>query len=1175
MSAEQFIEALTERGLVSGHMAAKLREKLARTAQPPTAQTLAMLLVEKKQLTSQQALEVLASLGDDATSTSKGGDEDVSSDSSIFSPQITGRGQFRADDLQPPLPPKPSKEDELLTLVPMDDEEYPDEAAESAPPSSVVGWSHVESADVSKPAEPSPNVVHPRPAADDWPARRPVGRPTPVGNGPDSSNVVQQELGGEKPAADTRKQKSRKKPQKNKNEWDSPLLLVGGGALALIVLCGITVAWLLHWESGDDLLQAARQSLSDGSYTQAISQYEQFLQDFPRHRDRSTARVWLAVARIRQASETSGDHQLALEVARNELKDVVEEEKFKEAQFDLAALLPRIASGLADRAEIAADPAEAKQRIEQATAALVLCSNTNYVPKSLRDEAELDAVRETIELVERRLQSQEDLRQSLIAMDEAVAAGDTLTAYKTQKELLKKHPELSGNESLAAAVASVSAAEQSGIRFVADQQPAEMSERPTPWVASLALAHRRSTTPAADTGVACVRVDAAVYGLDVASGKLLWRRPVGFAPSSWPIPVGDDVLVVDATHHELVRLEAATGNLRWRQSLGELMAPPLVVGGRAFVATESGCLYLVDMTSGARLGHLQFAQPLRVTPTADRRGERLYLTGEHSSIYTISLADLTCLGVYYLGHSSGSIRVAPAAVLDKLAVLEDDGAATCRLHLLSFDKQGTVTGQAAERRLTGLAAAPPLVMGRRMIVATDRGQIDVFDVGSGQREEPLAAIATREATEQEPLVRHVLATEGYIWVGDTQLTKYAVLPTGDRLPVESIDNSFAGSTFDHELTLFGDTLIHVRRPPRQAGVIVGATDTEHGRSLWETDLAMPPAWSPVVDPMGRSLVVASAGGYVFRFDETALRSRVQDQPLEARAQPAPLPLLSAGADLGNGRAVFGAPGDSERLLLVDPSQEDQAARWLRLPSPLACAPTRFSDGVLAPMEVGQVAYLDPANGQPLAAPFQPRLQPRSRLAYQPPGVVAGVEHQFVIADGHNKVYLVSLVDRPQPHLEALAAAEVGTYPVVAPVVVLGDSALLVTQEPHLLWLRLPKLEPVGDVALPADVVWGPYAVGERVLLATADGNLSAARADGKITWTVPLAYAELAGPPLAADGSALVAYRNGILQRVSLEDGRSLAEVDARHPLAAGPVRFLERIVLTAGDGTLLVVDEP
>jgi len=784
-------------------------------------------------------------------------------------------------------------------------------------------------------------------------------------------------------------------------------------------------------------------------------------------------------------------------------------------------------------------------------------------------------VRETLELVSRRKESYQDLLQTIATMEQAIASGDTRLAYKAQKELLKKHPELLGNEQLNAMVLQSSAAEQQSVRFVSEEQPAETKERPTPWTASLALAHHRGGDASSDKGTVPVRVDGAIYGLEVSTGRLLWRRYVGFednlSTTHAPILENGDILVAGTRSHELLRLDAKTGKLRWRQVLGEPFAAPLLVGERAYVAAESGKLYLIDLNSGMRTGYVEFAQPLRVPPAVDRRGERLYLAGEHSSLYSLSLADHSCLGVYYLGHSKGSLRVAPAVVLNKVALLENDGVASCRLHLLAIGEQGAISKGVLERRLTGLASSPPLVAGRRLVVATDRGQIHVYEVGAGDGDKALTPVAVRDVSGQQSLLRHLQLTKGHIWVGDTQLTKYAVLPTGNRLPVRDISRSYAGDTFDHPLSLFGKTLVHVRRPAGRAGVVVGAMDVEKGRSLWETDLAVPPVSTPIVDAKAKTILVANTNGYLFRFDEAAIRSRVQDQPIEALSTPSKPPILREGTDLGEGRALFSAPGTSERLLIYDATATSGPLRWIRLPSMLACPPTRFGEGWLAPLEVGQVFYLDSTQGRSLGTPFQPRLPPRTKLPFQSAGVVEGETPQFVLTDGQEKIYLIGF----QSELTKIAEANVGPYPIVTRVVVLGQTAFAGTKEGHLVRFQLPSLTAGSEIDLPGQIAWGPYRVGQQLLLTTANNRLLAVGADGQIAWTVSLEHGDLAGPPLAVEGNVLIAYRAGILERRNLKDGSPQGALDVEHPLATGPAQFNGRILLTAHDGTLLVVDQP
>ena len=147
--------------------------------------------------------------------------------------------------------------------------------------------------------------------------------------------------------------------------------------------------------------------------------------------------------------------------------------------------------------------------------------------------------------------------------------------------------------------------------------------------------------------------------------------------------------------------------------------------------------------------------------------------------------------------------------------------------------------------------------------------------------------------------------------------------------------------------------------------------------------------------------------------------------------------------------------------------------------------------------------------------------------------------------------------------------------ITSPVAVLGDMAVAAADGGHLVRYKLPTLEAAGEAQLPGDAVWGPYRVEDQAILATADEQLVAISPTGDIAWKEPLAHGDLAGPPLVANGNITIAYRKGIIERRNMADGKPAAQRDVEHPLAAGPVSFMRRLVLAADDGTLLVVDQP
>lgn len=960
-----------------------------------------------------------------------------------------------------------------------------------------------------------------------------------------------------------------KRPRKKENQWDSPLLLIGGGALALLILCGVAVFYFLFSESGDEVYKEARLAMESGSYAQAINLYQKFVDDYPGHPDNLEARVNLAMARVRQATEAQ-NYPAALKMAQDEIGAIEDSEKFSLAQGELTALLPRIATGLATAAENEKDPTKVESQTTLATEALKLCSNTKYIPRSMRGP-EIEEVQATLDRIARRQKALQELGATLAAMEQANAAGDTRAAYEAYETLLKNRPELTGNEQLLTVVATTSKSEQASIAFVEEPQAAIATELQSPVIAELALADRRATAVAPATGVAAIQVNGVVYGIDVASGRLLWRRYVGISDNrALPVAVGGDLLCVAADTRELLRLNQPRGELIWRAPLGEQVTQPVVAGKRIFLAAESGRLLVLDLDSGNRLGYVRFAQPLRVPPVADPSGKRLYLAGDHSSLYTLSVDDLKCMGVFYLGHDRGTVGAAPAVVLNKLAVTENDGVETSRLHLFELDADGLIARQLVEQRLPGLVTQQPLVEGRRLMITTDRGQVSVYDIASEANESALNLIASREPTRKQPLASAATAAAGYLWLADNQLTKFSVDPTNTRITVRDIANNYANSTFHSAPLAFGDVLIHVRTRHGDSGATVTATAAQSGDALWETDVALRPAGGPAPTSNPRGLLLASASGKVFRLDSAAIKARVQDTPLPSAARPSTAKPLEFRHELPNGSIIFSAKSSAD-VLLYDPAASPQIVRWVHLPSPLACEPTLFGGGWIAPLEIGQVLMLD-ATGQPLAAPFQPALKPGTVKHWLPAGVID--DQQFVITDGVEATHLIALQTAPQPHLAAVKNTPLGTASATTRTAVVAGKVLAGAKEPRLVLFTLPALE-VGDpIALSGEVVWGPFAVSDRVLLATADGKLVAIAADGSTAWQQEIKTPPI-GTPLAQGDAVLLTFPDGLLQKLQIAAGEELARIELRQPLAAGPVEFEQRLALATTDGAILIVNVP
>jgi len=1160
---DSIVATIKQSQLVSPDVVEELRSKLQQSSQPVDLRSAVRWLVQKEHITSDQGRRLIAS--------QKNAPAGAANEEVGFAPMEDAA----------PTPARRGAADDDLELSPMDDAPPAPAARPVAPAARPVAPAARPVAPAARPAAPE---AKPAAGASRWagtpkspppaaaaPRARPARPAAPVQDLFAEPALIQE--GGWESADDSYAEDGQqpKTLRQQRNIWDSPLLLIGGGSLIALIILGGGLYWALHRGSADQAFVAAEQDYQSGSYTQAIAKFDAFLEDFPDNDQASKARVHRGMAQMRQAVDGARNWPNTLETAKKIIGEISSEKDFKDARPELAALLPTIAQGLADQSREKLDASLVEKAHE--TEKLV----AKYVSKELMPTQKMADVGASLALTERMLGRDAALEQTLKDVQQAIASGDPQGAYAKRKQLLKMYPDLIGNERLQQAVQSLSDAVREQVKYVAESKPAAGADAETPVEAVVVLANRtkEGEAPALAGQVAYALAGGAAYALQADNGAVLWRRFVGFDADFPPLPVtldpGSDVLLVDSKRQEVLRVAGKTGELRWRSPIGEPFdAHPVISRGQVWLATRSGRLAILDLETGDSTGYLQIPQGLRVGPAFDSRGQTLYQLGENANLYAIAPQTNECREVLYLGHEPESIRVPPVAVSPYIFIAENNSVSDSVLHILITDDQGLDLRPAqASAPLSGHVLAPPVVAGRTLVVATDRGAIYSFEINAPDPGPPLTKVAEQPAIDEPPFVRYPLLKDPQLWVAGGGLTKFDIQLARGRLEPKWIQDE--ADVFVGPPTVHGDVVFHSRRKKNLPEILVSAIRAGDGTRIWEAQLAAPPAGAPMTGQAEGAMTIVDAAGSLFDVPSQNLQGRkVQDKAQAAMLLEHPFPEGAAPAVLADGRLAISAGGGQAKALIAEGGAA-RALRWLALPDPLGAAPIGFAGGLLAPGKLGQVFVLDPKTGQQLIAPFQPRLESGETFAWSNP-VLLG-EKELLLADGRKSLYRLGIADKPQPNLIALATAEL-PGPVSSPLVALAKTAFAVDGGGQLRAYSLPDLK-AGPVWELGGAQWGPAQVADRVLVLTHGGELACLDDQRQLVWKVAWPHGALTGAPLAAKDGYLLATVSGTVFRVAAASGEELGSLDVGEPLGAGPVAVGDRLCLAAHGGALLMVAIP
>ncbi len=845
----------------------------------------------------------------------------------------------------------------------------------------------------------------------------------------------------------------------------SPLILGLVSALVLLGLLSVSLWGIIARRTADNLYLSAVDLMKDGDNLNAIERFDRFIAENPEDRRAGKARVLRALARVRQyTSGAAPAWKEGIDAAREMRASVGELPEFEDSRMDLAELVLQSAEGLADRASRTAD-----------AESLALAESARSLHEQIAGPA-AEAMRERARLPAKLAKARAAVRKgqtraaSLAAMDKAIAAEQPMPVFAERDRLVTEYPDLADDRAVVDRLLQANELLRKAVTFDATRQAAEATPRPEPLGPPTSLVLRASLpapvlVPTGEGPAVFALADGFAYGLDGADGSPLWHIPVGLSAPFRPQPVAGaapSALVFDARHEELLRVDARSGSLLWRQSLGEpIHDPPLVLGPRVLQPTASGKLLVLDLASGERTGILNLGMPLTGSPVADEAGQHLYLVARQASLFVLRSDPLSCVAVEYLGHDAGSIPCTPARIGRYLVVPINNGLETGHWRVFVLEQDGASLRPAQRISVPGWTWDTPASQGSVLWATSDRGSVTAYAIGPEDAKTPFQEIARLPADERPSGPAFALARrERELWLSWSRSSRFDL--DIERADIEPAWLLLGAGPALAPIQTSGDLAVLTQQEIDGRGVALWGVRPEDGSVAWRTVLGSP--WpsgltasadsdrletlEPDGTPLSLSASQLASGGFI---------QRQLPGPGQFRLPTRPLVRLAAD-DL---RVVI--PEDGARSVLV--GEGTGPLRQVELPAPLGVPPLLWNRALLVPTASGPVHLIDPTTGTSRADPFVPpfdRTRPTDWLA---PALID--DEAVVLVDRSGRMRRLVVRGDPRPALVADGSYQDLGSPPLAPPVANGAVLVVATADGRVRALSSRDLSPLGAWPLEA------------------------------------------------------------------------------------------------------------
>lgn len=957
------------------------------------------------------------------------------------------------------------------------------------------------------------------------------------------------------------------------------LLLAG---MILAPLIGLIFFLVLRMPSARDKFQAADRQFRAGAWGDAVRDFGIFLSEHPEHRRAEEARVKRGLARLKllandpaRPSERPSERLQTIEAVWAEWGEAT---KYAETEAETAVLVRPVAHQLLVEARdfhAKSARAEAEQSLSRARGAI------GFLTTCLGAAATADPDLADLELqsaqLRRLLARDKAIDEHLVKVQQVADAGDLDAAFRAKEALLAEYSDAASNSSLWRSLRSLGQQAAGKVRVEASPTPAESGELPsaTRLLATLWSPHQ---SPLPDSGAVISWVSqeqGAAYACDAGSGRLLWRRAVGFGTDFAPATVGDNgregVLLVDSRNAQLLRVDSVTGQVKWRQQIAPVAGNPVVAGSLVFAPSADGTFSEISLESGAIQARYMIPELGSADATWDPRSQTIFQPARHSVLYALSATRRRVSGAVYIGHAPDAIPFAPVVAGDHLLVVEH-AVADSRLHVIRIGGLTLVQTLPIDQ----LAAAPPLVTEKFVFLPTEGGALVVIEFDNRNANQPAKVVRSESFVPPSGRSRAEYRLFGsWLLRAGAGLDAYSIAPESELLAGHAASGRalpgfrrFEDDEIAPPVSIQAEHAIVLRRQGRRGGLTLAALRPADLAATWETRIGAVPDSNRVTVARralaaAETLVATTADG-VFRIP---LHDPSQDRPGSAIA-PSPAQTSERAADQ-NGTEVFAVAGSRE-LFELSGSDVEPSVHRIALPGELASGTKISSSRVLIALRGGMVFQLDLTTGKAVGEPFLPTLDPQALPRWLDPFMVE--KGRLLLPDARGTLYMLEVQAEPASVKVALQKALDG--PISGPLCLAGGTLWVLHKNRELRGYDVATLEPSATLSLDDEVTWGPVAAGDRLLLAVSSGRTLCLDATGKTVWERDFESGPFAGA--AVDGERILfASQSGRVWLVSLASGEpSGHSLETGEWLAREPIVVGNQIVLTTADGSLLRLSE-